>query len=43
VSPLDPATFATSALVLGGTALAAVVIPALRGASVDPWAVLRAE
>ena len=43
VSPLDPTTFATAALILGGTALAAVAVPAFRGASVDPWAVLRAE
>jgi predicted permease len=43
VSPLDPLTFVVTALVLGLVALVASSIPALRGASVDPISVLRAE
>jgi predicted permease len=43
VTPLDLATFASTALVIGITALIASSVPALRGASVDPSVVLRAE
>jgi putative ABC transport system permease protein len=43
VSPADPATFAATALLLGVIAVLASSVPAIRGASVDPSSVLRAE
>jgi putative ABC transport system permease protein len=43
VSPLDPLTFVVTVVVLGVVALVASSVPALRGASVDPISVLRAE
>jgi predicted permease len=43
VSPLDVSTFAGTAALLALMALLASVIPAARGASVDPCRVLRAE
>jgi predicted permease len=43
VSSVDPATFALSGLVLGGTALLAAFIPAWRAARVDPMTALRDE
>ena len=43
VNPLDTVTFAATALLVGVIALFAVTVPAIRGASVDPWAVLRAD
>jgi hypothetical protein len=43
VSPGDPVTFGSTALLLFAAALAACVVPAVRAASVDPAIVLRAE
>ncbi|MGH9160137.1 MAG: FtsX-like permease family protein, partial [Vicinamibacteraceae bacterium] len=43
VSATDPVTFTIVALVLGGTALMASLIPAWRAATVDPLVALRAE
>jgi putative ABC transport system permease protein len=43
VSARDPLTFAAIAALLAVVALAASGIPALRAASVDPMAALRAE
>jgi len=43
VSPGDPVTFGSTALLLFVAALAACVVPAVRAASVDPAIVLRAE
>jgi ABC-type antimicrobial peptide transport system permease subunit len=41
IAPADPATFATSALLLSGAALAAAWVPALRAARADPTTALR--
>jgi predicted permease len=43
VRPLDPASFAGGAVVLGGLAALAGLIPALRAASVNPVGALRAS
>ena len=43
VAVRDPATFTIVALALGGVAIAACVLPALRAARVDPMAALRCE
>lgn len=43
VTPSDPATFAGVAIVLLGSALVAMLIPARRAASVDPNIALRSE
>ncbi|HEY1304970.1 MAG TPA: ABC transporter permease [Vicinamibacterales bacterium] len=43
VGTTDPLTFAGSALLLGITGLVATVVPAFRGASIDPTVVLRIE
>ncbi|RMH22957.1 MAG: FtsX-like permease family protein [Gemmatimonadetes bacterium] len=43
VNPLDLATFAGIALVLGGVALGAAYVPALRASRVDPVAALRSD
>lgn len=43
VSPGDPVTFGSTAVLLFTAALAAGVVPAVRAASVDPAVVLRAE
>ncbi|MGH9162003.1 MAG: FtsX-like permease family protein, partial [Vicinamibacteraceae bacterium] len=43
VSATDPVTFTIVALVLGGTALIASLVPAWRAARVDPLVALRAE
>jgi putative ABC transport system permease protein len=43
VSALDPLTYAAVAVALGGTALLASYVPAMRAARVDPAVALRAE
>jgi putative ABC transport system permease protein len=43
VSPRDPLTFVTTAVVLGGVALVAAWLPTRRATSVDPVITLRAE
>jgi putative ABC transport system permease protein len=43
VSPLDPITYATVALVLMGVALLASYVPARRAANLDPVRALRTE
>jgi putative ABC transport system permease protein len=43
VGATDPVTFAATAVLLAFTALVATAVPAFRGASVNPSAVLRAE
>jgi len=43
VQPLDPLTFVAVATVLGVTAIAAALVPALRAARVDPVAAFRTE
>jgi len=43
VGATDPITFAATALMLGVVAVAATALPAFRGASVNPSAVLRSE
>lgn len=43
ISPSDPASLGTAALLLGGTAVLAALVPALRILRIDPVRVLRAE
>jgi putative ABC transport system permease protein len=43
VGERDPITFAVVALLLGGVALAATIVPALRAVRVDPMLALRSE
>jgi predicted permease len=43
VAPLDPATFASVAVLFGGVAMAASYVPARRAARVDPAVTLRSE
>ena len=43
VRPLDPAALATAAVVLLGSALLAVFLPARRAARLDPMVALRCE
>jgi predicted permease len=43
IQPADPATLATSAIMLAGIAMAATFIPARRAARVDPIVALRAD
>jgi putative ABC transport system permease protein len=43
VDPLDPATFAAAAVLVIGTSAAACLIPALRGARLEPSRALRLE
>lgn len=43
VANLDPLTYVLGALVLVGTALLALLLPALRAARLSPWEALRAE
>jgi putative ABC transport system permease protein len=43
ISPADPATFCTAALLLIGFAVTATLVPARRAASTDPMAALRCE
>ena len=43
ISPLDPATYAGVATVLGVVALGACLVPAIRASRVDPMETLRAE
>jgi len=43
VSPLDPVTFATTAVVLSAAGLLASLIPAWRAVRIDPMLALRSE
>jgi putative ABC transport system permease protein len=43
VRPLDPAALGTAAVVLLGSALLAVYLPARRAANLDPMIALRCE
>ena len=43
LSPRDPITFATVAVVLGGVVLVASIVPAARASRVDPAAALRSD
>jgi ABC-type antimicrobial peptide transport system permease subunit len=43
ITPTDAATFVAIAALLGGTALAAGLVPARRAAAIDPVVSLRAE
>lgn len=43
VSPMDPASYAVAALVLGSLSLVACWLPARRAARVDPIDALRAQ
>ena len=43
VDPLDPWTFAATAVLLGGVAMLASYVPARRGMRIDPIQALRAE
>jgi ABC-type antimicrobial peptide transport system permease subunit len=43
VTPMDPLTIATVALILTGVAMVACVIPARQAAKVDPLRALRVE
>ena len=43
VKPLDPATFAITAAVLGAIGVAAALIPARRAATLEPLSVLRQD
>ena len=43
VTASDPATFAVTAVVLGGVALVATFIPAWRAVTIDPLAALRTD
>jgi len=43
VGTTDPLTFASTALLLGFTAVIATAVPAFRGASINPTVILRTE
>ena len=43
ITPQDPGSFATVAVILAGAAIVACVVPALRTARIEPAAVLREE